>query len=214
MKLYGYFRSSASFRVRIALALKAIDYDHMPVQLLNNGGEQYQADYTQINPQQLVPSLVDGDIVITQSLAIIEYLDAKYPDNSLLIPKDICLAAKARQIAYAIACDIHPLNNLRVLQYLQNELNIDDQAKNIWYQHWVLAGFTALEKILVETAGEYCLDNHLSLADICLIPQVYNAKRFNCDLTRFPQILAIYEHCMEHAAFVQAAPENQPDSPM
>ncbi|OAJ34409.1 maleylacetoacetate isomerase [Piscirickettsia salmonis] len=214
MKLYGYFRSSASFRVRIALALKTIDYDHMPVHLLNNGGEQYQADYTKINPQQLVPSLIDGDVVITQSLAIIEYLDAKYPDNLLLIPQDICLAAKVRQIAYAIACDTHPMNNLRVLQYLQNELNIDDQAKNTWYQHWVLAGFAALEKILVETAGEYCLDNQLSLADICLIPQVYNAKRFNCDLTGFPQILAIYEHCMAHTAFIQAAPENQPDSPM
>ncbi|ODN43175.1 maleylacetoacetate isomerase [Piscirickettsia litoralis] len=212
MKLYGYFRSSASFRVRIALALKEINYENIPVHLLNEGGEQYKADYTEINPQQLVPSLIDGEAVITQSLAIVEYLDAKYPGVMPLVPKDIWLAAKARQIAYAIACDIHPMNNLRVLQYLKGELKVDDEVKNTWYHHWVLTGFTAIEKMLGETCDQYCLGDQLSLADVCLIPQVYNAKRFNCDLTKFPRILAIYEHCMEHDAFIQAAPENQPDA--
>lgn len=212
MKLYSYFRSSAAYRVRIGLALKNLAFDLAPVHLVKHGGEHKLPDYTAINPQQLVPAFetADGE-VLTQSLAILEFLEESYPQTPLL-PTDKVARAKVRALCQMIACDIHPLNNLRVLTYLKNELNISDEQKTVWYQHWVTQGFEVLEIMLPEQA-KFCYGDTPTLADCCLIPQVYNALRFNCDMSQYPKIWQIYQHCNTLAAFINASPEQQRDAP-
>lgn len=210
LQLYTYFRSSAAYRVRIALALKALSWEAIPINLLT--GEQRQAGYRQLNPQGLVPALaVDGQL-INQSLAIIEYLEEAYPSPSLFAA-DPLLRAQQRSLAYQIAMDIHPLNNLRVLHYLKKQLTVDEEAKLQWYQHWIGEGFAALEQSLelLPRSGLFCLGENPSLADVCLLPQYVNGQRFNCDMTNYPIISAIAEHCAGLAAFQKAAPEAQSD---
>lgn len=212
MKLYGYFRSSAAYRVRIALNLKGIAYEHIGVHLVNNGGAQHSAAYRALNPSELVPTLVDGDLILSQSLAMLEYLEEAYPSDKALLPQDISQRARIRAFAASIACDIHPINNLRVLGYLSRQLGADADQKSAWYSHWIHTGFGALETQLAQTSGLYCFGNQPSIADCCLIPQVYNALRFNLNLSAYPHIARIHEHCHTLDAFTQAAPENQPDA--
>ena len=208
MIVYDYFRSSASFRLRIALNLKNLSPEMRAVHL--GKGEQKSPDYKAVNPQGLVPFLIDGEVRLSQSLAIIEYLDEKYP-APLLLPANIEARAMARQIALLIACDIHPLNNTRVLTYLTDELKVADAVKTQWYCGWIHEGFTALEAMLrarpVQT--DFCVGDTPTLADICLIPQVTNANRFACALDKFPTIMAIYERAMRLPAFDLAQPSKQ-----
>ena len=211
MQLYTYFRSSAAYRVRIALNLKELKAEHIPVHLVNNGGEQHSETFRQVNPGELVPALIEDDFTLTQSLSMIEYLEEKFPETPLL-PKDLQQRALIRAFSLNIACDIHPLNNLRVLQYLSKTLNASDEQKTEWYRHWVITGLKALEAQLTLSNGQFCFGDQPSLADCCLIPQVYNAKRFNIDLSDFPKIESIYEHCNSLDAFQKAAPEAQPDA--
>lgn len=214
MKLYSYFRSSASYRVRIALNLKGLSADIIPVNLVKS--EQKDADYTAKNPQGLVPSLeIDstaGSMVLAQSLAIIEYLDEL--DSSVpLLPSDRDGRAIVRSLSQLIACEIHPLNNLRVLKYLTGELGVDEATKNAWYAHWIHEGFRALEAELNKHAGQFCYGDTPTMADCCLVPQVFNAKRFEVDLSAYPTINRIVTNCQSLDAFIQAAPANQPDAP-
>lgn len=210
MKLYTYYRSSAAFRVRIALNLKKLDYEAAFVNLAR--GEQHSTSYLLRNAHALVPALEDGPEFITQSIAIIEYLDERYPDPPLL-PRDIGDRARVRSLALAIACDIHPLNNLRVLQYLETTLACTKEQRLAWYRHWVAQGFGAIERMLEDTATDrYCHGDTPTLADVVLVPQVFNAQRFGCDLTAYPRIRRIHETCLELAAFRSAAPANQPDA--
>jgi maleylacetoacetate isomerase len=213
MKLYSYWRSSAAYRVRIALNLKGLEHEIVPVNMLKDGGEQLGDAYKQINPQGLVPTLVDGDITLTQSLAILEYLEEQYSQVNLL-PGDIGDRARIRQFAQLTACDIHPLNNLRVLKYLKQGLNIADDAKDAWYRHWIMLGFEAFENSLVKAkpAGPYCLGAEVTLADLCLIPQMYNAHRFDVPLEAYPTLCAVEQACLELDAFKQASPEKQIDA--
>ncbi|WP_355660534.1 maleylacetoacetate isomerase [Halomonas salifodinae] len=210
--LYGYFRSSAAYRVRIALNLKGLAHDQAPVNLVK--GEQRGEEYLARNPQGLVPALVTDDGVrLTQSLAICEYLDERYPDPALL-PADAAGRARVRALAQAVACEIHPLNNLRVLKYLAGELGLDEAAKMTWYRHWIAEGFAALETQLSREAGsgDFCHGDTPGLADLCLVPQVFNAERFECDLAAYPRIRRIVANCRALDAFAQAAPEAQPDA--
>ena len=209
--LYGYFRSSAAFRVRIALNLKGLRADLRFVHLLKDGGQQHAADYMAVNPQQLIPALAHDGHTIGQSLAIIEYLDEVVPQPPLL-PRDAGARARVRQIALAIACDIHPLNNLRVLQYLKGEFGVEDAGRAIWQQHWMADGFTALETMLSKDAGVFCQGDAPTLADICLIPQMTNARRAGLDLAPYPTLLRIEEAAYRLPAFIEARPENQPDA--
>jgi maleylacetoacetate isomerase len=209
--LYSYFRSSAAYRVRIALNLKNIDYEIRPVHLLKNGGEQCKADYLAINPQGRVPVLVVQNTVLTQSSAIIEYLEEAFPDPPLL-PANTFERAYVRSLAQIIACDIHPLNNLRVMGYLKVMLKNDfEQA---WRIHWIQEGFTAIEQLLQNNDywGRFCFGDTSGMADVFLIPQVYNALRIGCEMKRYPMINAIYDNCIQETAFLNAAPENQPDA--
>lgn len=210
--LYSYFRSSAAFRVRIALNLKQLDYELVTVHLLRNGGEHLDARYRAINPQGLVPTLCDKGVVISQSTAIIEYLEEAYHVPPIL-PRAAEDRALVRSLAQIIACDIHPLNNMRVLNYLMPLFDADT-GKQDWYAHWISEGFRAFEQLLQNQAccGRYCLGETPSLADIFLIPQVYNARRFDCAMDDFPLISGIYANCMQDSAFINAAPENQPDA--
>lgn len=208
MKLYSYFRSSAAYRVRIALNLKTLPYETEAVHLVKN--EQQLACYRALNPSQLVPTLLDQDQTFTQSLSILEYLEERYPAKALL-PKDLVERAKVRAFAQSIACDIHPINNLRVLKYLQNDLAISNEQKTLWYRHWILEGFHSLEMQLQHSNGQFCFGSQPTFADCCLIPQVYNAKRFKIDLSAFPKIESIYQHCLTLPAFLNATPEQQPD---
>lgn len=208
MKLYSYFRSSAAYRVRIALNLKQLDYVIQPVHLLKN--EHQQKSYIALNPSQLVPSLIDQDQSFIQSLNILEYLEERYPSLPLL-PTDLVERAKVRAFSQTIACDIHPLDNLRVLKYLKHELAVNDEQKNQWYQHWIIEGFKSLEMQLKDSNGQFCFGTQATFADCCLIPQVYNAKRFNVDLSDFPKIQSIDQHCLSLPAFLRATPEQQPD---
>jgi maleylacetoacetate isomerase len=209
--LYGYFRSSAAFRVRIALNLKGLRADLRLVHLLKDGGQQHGADYRAVNPQQLIPALTHDSHTIGQSLAIIEYLDEVVPQPPLL-PPDAAGRARVRQIALAIACDIHPLNNLRIMQYLKTQLAADDAACAAWQQHWIADGFAALEVMLSGTAATFCHGDTPTLADICLIPQMTNGRRAGLDLSPYPTLLRIEEAAYRLPAFTDARPENQPDA--
>lgn len=208
MQLYGYYRSSASYRVRIALNLKGLTVEHIPVDLLKE--EQKTAEYSAINPQQLVPALVTGEgALLSQSLAIMEYLEECYPNAASLLPKDATGRARVRALAQAIACEIAPLNNLRVLGYLTGKLGLTEEQKVEWYRHWIATGFAALEDRLQETETEsFCHGETPTMADCCLVPQVYNARRFECDLRPYPTIRRIAENCEALSAFAAAHPSN------
>ena len=211
MKLYNYFRSSASFRVRIALELKGLSYDYIPVHLVK--GEHKQAGYAAVSPTLLVPTLeLDTGERLGQSMAIIEYLDETHPEPALL-PRDPVGRAQVRALAQLIACEIHPLNNLRVLKYLTRELKVEEEAKNTWYRHWVRDGLEAFERELgALPASTYCYGNTPTLADCCLVPQIFNGKRFNCDFDGLPRTLAAFDACMAHPAFQKAQPSSCPDN--
>ena len=210
MKLYSYWRSTAAYRVRIALNIKGLDYEYCPVHLVKNGGEQFSQEYKSINPQMLIPSLItENNEVITQSLAIIDYLDEKYPEKTLY-PVNIAEKYRAKAIALSIACDIHPLNNLRVLKYLKEKSFQQNQVDD-WYAHWIHQGFYKKKKQIEQTAGTFCFGEIVSVADIFLVAQVYNANRFNVPLDNFPNILRINSNCLKLDDFIRATPENQPD---
>ena len=211
MKLYGFWRSSAAYRVRIALALKGLSYDYVSVHLTK--GEQYQPAFSAVNPQNLVPVLDDEGHLLYQSLAIIQYLDETHPEPPL-IPRDPAERNRVRSLALIIGCEIHPLNNPRVLNYLTGNFAVSEEQKLAWYQHWVTTGFTALEKRLAGESwtGCYCHGDAPGFADIALVPQVANARRFKVDLAPFPTIRRIDEACLKLDAFRKAAPENQPDA--
>ncbi|VTU32966.1 Maleylpyruvate isomerase [Variovorax sp. PBL-H6] len=210
MKLYNYFRSSASFRVRIALNLKGLDYDYLPVHIAR--GEHKTGPFSAISPDMLVPLLEDDGERLTQSMAIIEYLDEIHPEPALL-PRDPLGRAHVRALAQSIACEIHPLNNLRVLKYLVRELKIGDDAKNAWYRHWVREGMLAFERQLVQRpASLYCWGDTPTLADCCLVPQVFNGQRFDCDFSGLPRTMAAFEACMQLDAFQRAQPSRCPDA--
>jgi maleylacetoacetate isomerase len=209
MKLYNYFRSSASFRVRIALNLKGLAYEYISVHLAK--GEHKQPAYAAIAAEGLVPLLDTGAVKLGQSMAIIEYLDETYPTPALL-PADAVGRAKVRALAQAIACEIHPLNNLRVLQYLANELKVAQDPKNAWYRHWVRLGLLSFEKQLAQLpAAKYCYGDTPTLADCLLVPQIFNGQRFDCDFSELPRTMAVFQACMLLPAFDQAQPKNCPD---
>jgi maleylpyruvate isomerase len=210
VKLYSYFRSSAAYRVRIALNLKGLAYETVPVHLVKEGGHNRRPEFRAINPQMRVPALVvpTGDVLI-QSLAIIEYLDETHPEPPLL-PKDPIARAQARALAEIVACDIHPLNNIGSLRYLKRELHHEQAVIDAWYHHWVLTGFEALEALV--RPGPYACGGAVTVADLCLVPQVYNARRLNVPLDKFPKIVAIDTACLALPAFDRARPENQPDA--
>lgn len=211
MILYTYFRSSAAFRVRIALNYKGLAYEPRFVSL--PAGEQRAPGYLELNPQGLVPTLIDGTVKLHQSLAIIEYLDETQSGPKLL-PADPAGRARARALALDIACEIHPLNNLRVLKYLKNPVGLEQERIDVWYRHWCQEGLAALELQLADPAtGQYCQGNAVSVADICLVPQIFNAKRFNVDLAPYPRTMAIFERLMLLPAFDRAQPGKQPDAP-
>jgi maleylacetoacetate isomerase len=211
--LYGYFRSSAAFRARIALNLKNIKPELRFVHLLKDGGQQHTAEYKTLNPQELIPALVHDGHTITQSLAIVEYLDEVMPEPPLL-PKDAYGRARVRSIAYAIACDIHPVNNLRVAKYLRKTWSGSDEKIADWQRHWIEIGFAALETMLARDmeTGNFCHGDAPTLADICLIPQMANARRVNLDLTPYPTLTRIEARALAHPAFDAALPKNQPDA--
>ena len=211
--LYTFFRSSASFRVRIALNLKGISYD--PVVIGLPKGEQSGGDFMAVNPQGLVPAWADENGVLAQSLAIMEYIDEKYPATPLM-PKDLAGRARVRALAQLIACEIHPLNNLRVLKYLKAEVKQTEDQVNTWYRHWVAQGLGILERQLVldNTPGSYMHGDTPGLADCCLVPQIFNAKRFDCDLNPYPRVMAIFNRCMDLPAFDLAQPSKQSEASM
>jgi maleylacetoacetate isomerase len=209
LKLYSYFRSSAAYRVRIALNLKGLSYEILPVHLTKDGGAQRRPEYRGVNPQMRVPALVSGGEVLTQSLAIIDYLEETHREPPLL-PGDPVRRAKIRAVAQAIACDIHPLNNLVVLQYLKRTLKHDQATIDAWYAHWIVSGFEAIEAMIAP--GPYAFGADVTLADVCLVPQVANARRYQVPLDRFPRIEAADAACQKLAAFEQARPQNQPDA--
>ena len=211
MKLYTYFRSSAAYRVRIALNLKGIDYDSVPVDL--RPGAHHQPEYLARNPQGLIPALEDGGVVISQSLAIIEYLEEIHPQPALL-PRPALDRARVRSLALAIACDIHPLNNLRVLNYLRSPLGQDEAAVDTWYRHWIAEGLRALEEEAKRSSGDgrHLFGAEVTLADVCLVPQMFNARRFRCNLDPFTNLRAICAHLAGLPPFARAAPDAQPDT--
>ncbi len=210
MKLYSYYRSSAAYRVRIALNLKGLAYETLPIHLIKDGGHNRRPEYRAVNPQMRVPTLVaPGGEILIQSLAIIEYLDETHPQPPLL-PKDPIARAKVRALSELIACDIHPLNNVGPLRYLKNALGQEQSAIDTWYHHWVLEGFEALEQLI--EAGPYCCGDAVTIADICLVPQLNNARRLKVPLDKFPKILSVDAACLKLPAFDRARPENQPDA--
>jgi maleylacetoacetate isomerase/maleylpyruvate isomerase len=210
MELYNYFRSSASFRVRIALALKGLDYEYRAVSLVKN--EQFNESYAAVSASRLVPLLRDEDKLLTQSLAIIEYLDETHPEPPLL-PRDAAARARVRALAYDIACEIHPLNNLRVLRYLVHDLKLSEDDKSRWYKHWVETGLETVERQLQGPAtGRFCHGDTPTLADCTLVPQIFNAKRFDCRLDHVPTVMRVFDACMEHPAIQQAQPSACPDA--
>ncbi len=210
MQLYNFFNSSTSYRVRIAMALKGLDYEYKAVNL--RAGEQRSAEYTAFNPGKNVPVLVlDDGTSLSQSMAIIQYLDDTQGGPRLL-PAEPLLRARVLELSNIIACDMHPINNLRVLGYLQKELQVSEVQKSAWYRHWIDEGFSAVEALLERYGeGSYCFGDAPTLADCCLVPQVANALRFGCDLGKYPRVMAVYEHCRQQPAFKRAAPSRQPD---
>jgi maleylpyruvate isomerase len=210
VKLYSYFRSSAAFRVRIALNLKGLDYESVPVHLVKDGGHNRRLEFRAVNPQMRIPALVaPGGEVLIQSLAVIEYLDETHPEPALL-PKDPVARAQTRALAQIIACDIHPLNNVGTLRYLKRELHQEQSAIDAWYHHWVIEGFEAFEALA--RPGPYACGNKVTVADLCLVPQVYNARRLKVPLEKFPKIVGIDAACLKLPAFDRARPENQLDT--
>lgn len=213
MKLHGYFRSSAAYRVRIGLNLKGLAWEHVGVHLLRDGGEHLKQPFATINPQKLVPVLEDGATHLSQSLAILEYLDETHPEPPLL-PQDAVGRARVRALALAVACDIHPINNLRVLKYLTQVLGVTEDQKQAWYRHWVVTGFEAIEAQLAASkqTGRFSHGDTPGLADVCLVPQVFNARRFAVDLAPYPTLRRIADACEELPAFAAARPDRQPDA--
>ncbi len=214
LQLYSYWRSSAAYRVRIGLNLKGLAYDLVPVHLLRDGGEQHAAEYRAVNPQELVPVLAHGHRRLGQSLAILEYLDEIWPSPSLL-PGTARARARVRALALLVACDVHPLNNLRVLQYLEHEWAVPQPERDEWVKHWIVRGFDAAEAMLAghPSTGTYCEGDTPGLADCCLVPQVYNARRFGVDMAAYPTLSRIEAACLSLPAFEAARPERQPDAP-
>lgn len=213
MKLYTFFRSSASYRVRIALNLKGLSYEQAAIHLRRGGGEQLMPAYAKINPQALVPALEDNGRILTQSLAIIEYLEETHP-NPPLLPNDPADKALVRSMALVIACEVHPIQNLRVLNYVKANYNQSDEQVNRWAQHWINLGLSALQEMIAAQPkrGKFCFGDAPTIADICLVPQLGNARRYGCDLSKYPAILAIEKNCNALSAFANAAPEKQPDA--
>ena len=209
MELYNYYRSSASYRVRIALAIKGLAYDYKPVHLAKN--EQFTESYAAVSAARLVPLLRDGEHMITQSLAIMEYLEETHPQPPLL-PADPAGRARVRALAMDIACETHPLNNLRVLRFLVRDLKLDEDDKNRWYRHWVETGLEAVERQLLAQPATYCHGETPTLADCVLVPQIFNAKRFNCRVDHVPQVMRVYGACMQLDAFERTRPEHCPDA--
>lgn len=212
LELYTYCKSSAAYRVRIALNFKQIKYTARYVDLLKDGGENFQSDYLNINPQGLIPTLIDGSHTIQQSIAILEYIEEKFPEPALL-PEKSEDRAYCRAIAQIIACDIHPLNNLRVLAFIENDMQCSREEKLIWYRHWITQGFNAIEAYINKhnKNGIFCFGETLTIADVCLVPQVYNAYRYECDMTPYPIIRGIYEHSQLHDSVIMSLPEHQAD---
>ncbi|MGQ0708322.1 MAG: maleylacetoacetate isomerase [Rhodoferax sp.] len=214
MQLYTYFRSSAAYRVRIALHLKGLQWQSVPVHLLRDGGEQHGSSYRAVNPSELVPTLVDGDLSLGQSVAIMEYLEEAYPQPALL-PQGAAQRAQVRAFVQTVACDIHPLNNLRVLQYLEHTLHLDEAQRTTWYRHWIGLGLGTLENLLSQAhraqRTPFCFGDTPTLADCCLVPQMANARRFHAPLDAYPTLLRIDAHCNGLPAFEAAAPHRQPD---
>ncbi|MFM0221936.1 maleylacetoacetate isomerase [Paraburkholderia dipogonis] len=210
MQLHSFFNSSTSYRVRIALALKGLAYDTLPVNI--RIGEHRAADYVaNVNPSASVPALIDGDFKLSQSLAIIDYLDQTHPEPRL-IPLEPASRARVLEFASLISCDIHPVNNLRVLRYLEAELKVTPQQKTAWYRHWIAEGMAAAERMLERSnEGPWCFGAQPTLADVSLVPQIANALRMDCDLSAYPRNLAVYEHALKHPAFAAAQPQRQPD---
>jgi maleylacetoacetate isomerase len=213
LKLHNYYRSSASFRVRIALNFKGLDYDYIPVHLTRSGGQQFAPAFRALNADALIPVLDDGGRILTQSLAIIEYLDETKPQPPLL-PQAPIDRAYVRAFGLTIACEIHPLNNLRVLRYLVQQLGASEDSKNAWYRHWVEQGLAALEASVVaeQRSGRHVLGDQVTVADVVLVPQIFNARRFDCRLDHVPTLMRIFDHCMELSAFADAQPSRQPDA--
>lgn len=213
MKLYDYFRSTAAYRVRIALNLKGLAYERTPVNLLRDGGQHRVPEYRALNPQALVPALEDDGAVLSQSLAIIEYLEEKYPEPPLL-PKSALDRARVRSMALAVACDIHPLNNLRVLNFLRSSLGHSDAEVDAWYRHWIAQGLAGLEEEAKRASGDgqHMFGSSVTLADVTIVPQMFNARRFKCDIEPYPTLRAICAHLETLPAFAQAAPEVQPEA--
>jgi maleylacetoacetate isomerase/maleylpyruvate isomerase len=209
MELYNYFRSSASYRVRIALALKGLEYEYKPVHLFNN--EQFNESYAVVSAARLVPLLRDGEHLLTQSMAIIEYLEEAYPQPPLL-PQGAAARARVRAIALDVACEIHPLNNLRVLRFLVHDLKLSEDDKMRWYRHWVETGLEAVERQLVAQPATYCHGDTPTLADCALVPQIFNARRYDCRLDHVPQVMRVFDACMALDAFERTRPENCPDA--
>ena len=210
MELYNYFRSSASYRVRIALALKRLDYEYKSVHLTKN--EQFNESYVAVSASRLVPLLQDGELHLTQSLAIIEYLDETHPTPPIL-PRDPAGRARVRALAYDVACEIHPLNNLRVLRYLVRDLKVSEDDKNRWYRHWIETGLETVERQLADSrTGRFCHGNTPTLADITLVPQIFNARRLDCRLDHVPAVMRVFDACMKLDAFEQTRPEKCPDA--
>ena len=211
MELYNYFRSSASYRVRIALALKGLEYDYLPVHLVRN--EQLSPTFTELSAMQLVPVLKDGDKVLTQSMAIIEYLDEVHPEPKLL-PGDAYARARIRALAQDVACEIHPVDNLRVLRYLVREMHVSEDDKNRWYRHWVETGLAAVERQLAghPATGRFCHGDTPTLADCVLVPQIHNAQRFDCKLDHVPTVMRVFEECMALDAFSKTQASACPDA--
>jgi maleylacetoacetate isomerase len=214
LTLYDYWRSSAAWRVRIGLRLKQLDYTSAPVHLVRDGGEQHQPGYRALNPLGLVPTLVHGERRITQSLAILEYLDEMFPDHPHLLPDDARGRARVRALALTIAADTHPVHNLRVQQYLKTQAGLDDAAVARFVQHWLREGFLALEALMVDSTetGSFCHGDHPTLADCVVIPAVYAARRFGADIDDCVTVLRVHDHCQSLPPFAQAHPDRQPDA--
>ena len=210
IKLFGSARSSAAFRVRIALNLKGLAHEHEPVNLRE--GRQTAPQYLAINPQGLVPTLIDGDAVLSQSIAILEYLEERHPAPPLL-PTAAVDRARVRALSLLVACDIHPLNNLRVLNYLTGDLGVNEEDKLAWYRHWIAVGLSAFEAHIAPhpSTGKFCHGGTPTMADVCLAPQIFNAMRFECPVAEYPTVMRVFDNCMRLTAFETARPEKQPD---